>query len=75
MHGFGANGTILKPSGEIISNLSYVILEYVDGILLFDKCLEIKGYGEDVGIGILEQLTKVLAYLGEKQIAHRDLKL
>lgn len=38
MHGFGTDGTILKPSGQVISNLVYVILEYVDGMLLFDKC-------------------------------------
>jgi len=33
------------------------------------------GFGEDVGCGIMEQLTEVLTYLGEKEIAHRDLKL
>ena len=75
MHGFGSDGKILKPSGKVIPNLVYVILEYVDGMLLFDKCQEMGGFGEDVGCGIMEQLTEVLTYLSEKEICHRDLKL
>ena len=75
MHGYGSDGKILKPSGQIISNLVYVMLEYVDGMLLFDKCQEMKGFGEEIGCGIMEQLTEVLTYLEEKQITHRDLKL
>ena len=66
MHGFGSDGKILKPSGKVIPNLVYVILEYVDGMLLFDKCQEMGGFGEDVGCGIMEQLTEVLTYLSEK---------
>jgi serine/threonine protein kinase len=35
---FGDQGFVLKPSGREIKNLVYILLEYVQGGLLFDIC-------------------------------------
>ena len=36
--GYGSDGKVVKPSGRVISNLVYIILEYVSGGLFFDIC-------------------------------------
>ena len=53
IHGFGSDGKILKPNGKIISNLVFLIIEYAPGDLLFDKCAEHGGFGEEVGSGLM----------------------
>jgi len=35
---FGDAGQVIKPSGRIISNLVFIIMEFVKGGLLFDLC-------------------------------------
>ena len=34
----GANGTISKPNGSILASINYIVMEYVQGGLLFDIC-------------------------------------
>lgn len=36
--GYGSDGHVKKPSGREITNLVYILLEYVTGGLLFDLC-------------------------------------
>lgn len=48
LHGYGENGTVVKQSGRVISNLVFVEMEYVGG-LLFDMCQSINAMGEEVG--------------------------
>lgn len=45
----GGNGTIVNPSGKVLSNLIYLVLEYSNGGLLFDlvKGNNDRGFGED----------------------------
>ena len=38
MMDFGDAGQVIKPSGRVISNLVFIIMEYVSGGLLFDLC-------------------------------------
>lgn len=38
MLSFGDQGTVKKPSGRLISNLIYIVMEFVQGGLLFDLC-------------------------------------
>jgi serine/threonine protein kinase len=38
MHDFGDNGEVVKPSGRVIQNLVFIVMEYVEGGLLFDLC-------------------------------------
>ena len=38
MHECGDNGQVLKPSGRVIPNLVYIMMEFVQGGLLFDLC-------------------------------------
>ena len=73
--GYGSDGKILKPSGREISNLIYIVLEYVPGGLFFDLCQAAGGMGEEGGRYFMEQLKDVLVYLAAKKVSHRDLKL
>lgn len=49
MSDFGDAGTVLKPSGRVINNLVYIIMEFVTGGLLFDLCQTMGAMGEDTG--------------------------
>jgi serine/threonine protein kinase len=73
--GYGSDGNVKKPSGREISNLVYILLEYVSGGLLFDLCQSIGGMGEDDGRYFLTQMIEVLGYMQSKGVVHRDLKL
>jgi len=46
---YGDNGQVFKPSGKVLTGLIYIILEYVQGGLLFDVCQLVGGLGEDGG--------------------------
>lgn len=35
---YGDRGEVVKPSKRVISNLVYIMMEYVQGGLLFDLC-------------------------------------
>ena len=73
--GYGSDGHVKKPSGREISNLVYILLEYVEGGLLFDLCQTIGGMGEDDGRYFLSQMIEVMGYMQGKGVVHRDLKL
>lgn len=45
----GDQGVVTKPSGREISNLVYIIMEFVQGGLLFDVCQLMGAMGEDAG--------------------------
>ena len=72
---YGSDGYVKKPSGREIKNLVYIMLEYVDGGLLFDVIQTCGGMGEDGGRFILSQMLDVLSYMQGKGVVHRDLKL
>jgi len=46
---FGDVGEVVKPSGRVIKNLVYIIMEYVAGGLLFDFVEKMGGMGEEAG--------------------------
>jgi len=46
---FGDAGQVVKPSGRVISNLVFIVMEYVPGGLLFDLCQTMGAMGEDAG--------------------------
>jgi len=73
--GWGSDGHVKKPSGREITNLVYILLEYVTGGLLFDVCQTVGGMGEDAGRFVLTQMLDVLSYINNKGVVHRDLKL
>jgi len=73
--GYGSDGQVVKPSGREIKNLVYIILEYVNGGLLFDVCQTMGGMGETGGRFFLSQMITVLEYMHGKGVVHRDLKL
>ena len=47
MHSWGSDGKVIKPSGREIKDLFYIVMEYVEGSLLFDLVSETSGIGED----------------------------
>lgn len=72
---YGSEGSVVKPSGRRIGNLVYIIMDYVEGGLLFDVCNKLKGMGEDVGREFFWQMIEVLDYIHCKGVIHRDIKL
>lgn len=66
---------MVKASGKRIDNLVYIMLEYIEGGILFDTVQSCGKMGEEGGIYFMNQLVDVLSYLNSKKVAHRDLKL
>jgi len=75
MHEYGDAGQVVKPSGRVIDNLVYIIMEFVQGGLLFDLCQTMGAMGEDAGRFFLNQLLDSMEYMHNKRVVHRDLKL
>ena len=46
---YGDQGVVQKPSGRVINNLIYIVMEFVTGGLLFDTCQSLGSMGENVG--------------------------
>ena len=75
MHEYGDAGQVVKPSGRVIDNLVFIIMEFVQGGLLFDLCQTMGAMGEDAGRFFLSQMLDSLEYMHNKRVVHRDLKL
>jgi len=75
MYEFGDVGTVVKPSGRIINNLVYIVMEYIPGGLLFDYCQTMQGMGEDAGRFFMLQMLDALEHMHKLRCVHRDLKL
>ena len=75
MHGYGDSGEVLKPSGRRITNLVYIMMEFVPGGLLFDLCQTMGAMGENAGRFFVSQLLDAVDYMHQKRVVHRDLKL
>jgi len=75
MHEYGDAGQVIKPSGRIIDNLVYIVMEFVQGGLLFDLCQTMGAMGEDAGRFFLTQILSSIEYMHGKHVVHRDLKL
>ena len=75
MLGYGDSGEVVKPSGRHISNLVYIMMEYVPGGLLFDLCQTMGAMGENGGRFFITQLLDAVDYMHQKRVVHRDLKL
>jgi serine/threonine protein kinase len=72
---FGDAGSVVKPSGRVISNLVFIVMEYVSGGLLFDLCQTMGAMGEDAGRFFMMQLVESIDYMHNLRCVHRDLKL
>ncbi len=72
---FGDNGWVLKPSGKQLHGLVYIVLELVQGGLLFDVCQLVGGLGEEGGRYFFKQMLNAIDYMNTMKVAHRDLKL
>merc|ERR1712038_2226075 len=72
---YGDAGQVVKPSGRVIDNLVFIVMEFVQGGLLFDLCQTMGAMGEDAGRFFLSQMLDSLEYMHNKRVVHRDLKL
>lgn len=72
---FGDAGQCLKPSGRLITNLVFIIMEFVQGGLLFDMCQLMGSLGEEAGRFFAHQMLDSIEYMHSNRIVHRDLKL
>merc|ERR1719389_1018662 len=75
MHEYGDSGKVVKPSGRVIDNLVYIVMEFVQGGLLFDLCQTMGAMGEDAGRFFLHQMLDSVEYMHSRKVVHRDLKL
>ena len=75
MYEYGDAGQVVKPSGRVIDNLVYIVMEFVQGGLLFDLCQTMGAMGEDAGRFFLHQMLDSVEYMHSRRAVHRDLKL
>ena len=75
MEEFGDIGRVVKPSTRVINNLVYIVMEYIEGGLLFDLCQLMGAMGEDAGRFFAHQILDVLEFMHSQRVVHRDLKL
>merc|ERR1711981_1034766 len=75
MYEYGDAGQVVKPSGRIIENLVYIVMEFVQGGLLFDLCQSMGAMGEDAGRFFLHQMLDSVEFMHSRQVVYRDLKL
>ena len=72
---YGTEGEIVKPSGRVISNLVFIMMEYVAGGTFYDMCEKFAGMGETRSRFFMHQLVDAIGYLHNNEVVHRDLKL
>ena len=72
---YGDQGVVEKPSGRVINNMVYLIMDYVQGGLLFDVCQSLGAMGEDAGRFFANQMLDSIEYMHSNRVVHRDLKL
>jgi serine/threonine protein kinase len=75
MYEYGDAGKVNKPSGRVIENLVFIVMEFVQGGLLFDLCQTMGAMGEDAGRFFLHQMLDSVEYMHSRKVVHRDLKL
>ena len=60
---YGDSGQVLKPSGRVIDNLVFILMEFVKGGLLFDLCQTMGAMGEDAGRFFFTQMVESIEYM------------
>jgi serine/threonine protein kinase len=71
---YGDDGVIVYD-GQTFTNQVYIVMEYVEGPLLFDLCKQLGNVGEDFGRYFAKQMIEQLEYMYSNGIVHRDIKL
>ena len=74
MYEYGDTGVITCGKQEI-HNKVYIVMEYVQGPLLFDICKQNGSMGEQIGLYFAKQLIDQIEYMNSKGVVNRDIKL
>lgn len=74
LYEFGENG-VVEHEGRVSKGQFYIVMEYVEGPLLFDLCKQMGPVGEEMGRFFAKQLIESLEYINSQGVVHRDIKL
>jgi len=70
----GENGKVVNMSGKDKENLVFIVMEYVQGGILYNLCEKLGALGEDGGRFFARQIVDAVDYMHQRGVAHRDLK-
>lgn len=72
----GTQGIVDQGNGKYVPGLHYILMEHVEGGLLFELCRKMGGMGEEAGREFMTQILNVLDYMHNvKGYCHRDIKV
>lgn len=71
---YGDDG-VVQYNNKYITGQVYIVMEYVEGQLLFDTCKQLGCMGEEVGRFFAKQILDQLEYINSQNVVHRDIKL
>lgn len=74
LYSYGDDG-VVEYEGQTYSNQVYIVMEYVEGPLMFDLVKQLGTMGENLGRYFARQMIEQLQYIKEQGVVHRDIKL
>ena len=72
---YGTDGTVTKRNGGRAGGMTYILMEYVEGGLLYDLAGKIGPVGEEAGRFFMKQMLDAVEPMHELGAVHRDIKL